>query len=120
MTLDEVQRWLDAYVAAWRTYDIDSIANLFSQEATYAYQPWAEPIQGRDAIVTAWLSDQDDPNSWEAAYRPLFVDGEHAVVVGETSYVDEKDYANLFVLRFDDDGSCSAFTEWYMPKPIDG
>jgi ketosteroid isomerase-like protein len=119
MTSDTVQAWLGAYIAAWRGYDPDTIADLFAENATYAYQPWATPVQGREAIVAAWLSDQDDSGSWEAEYRPLLVDGDQAVVVGDTSYVNDRDFANLFLLTFDDDGRCSAFVEWYMPKPQD-
>jgi uncharacterized protein (TIGR02246 family) len=119
MTHDAVQRWLDAYIAAWREYDSEAIADLFAENATYAYQPWATAIKGREAIVAAWLSEQDEPGSWEAEYRPILVDGDSAVVVGDTSYVKGRDFANLFLLTFDGDGRCSTFIEWYMPKPLD-
>jgi ketosteroid isomerase-like protein len=119
MTYDAVQAWIDAYIAAWRGYDPVAIADLFAENATYAYQPWATPVQGREAIVAAWLSEQDKPDSWEAEYRPLLVDGDQAVVVGDTWYVNERNFANLFLLTFDDEGRCSTFVEWYMPKPQD-
>jgi hypothetical protein len=35
---EAVAAWLDAYVAAWRSYDPDAIGALFSKDATYAYQ----------------------------------------------------------------------------------
>ena len=47
--------WLDAYVRAWRTYDQQAIADLFREDATYAYTPYSEPIRGRTAIVASWL-----------------------------------------------------------------
>jgi ketosteroid isomerase-like protein len=119
MMHDEVQAWLDAYIAAWRGYDPDAIADLFTENATYAYQPWATPVRGRKAIVDGWLSNQDEPGSWKAEYRPLFVHGNQAVVVGDTWYENERDFANLFLLTFDDDGRCATFVEWYMPKPMD-
>ena len=31
MTPERVQAWLDAYVEAWRSYDSDAIAALFSE-----------------------------------------------------------------------------------------
>jgi hypothetical protein len=119
MTHDAVQAWLDSYIAAWQGYSPYAIADLFAENATYAYQPWATPIQGREAIVAAWLADQDEPGSWEAKYRPVLVAGDRAVVVGDTRYVDEQSFANLFLLTFDDDGRCSTFVEWYMPQPLD-
>ncbi|KAA3641654.1 MAG: DUF4440 domain-containing protein [Armatimonadetes bacterium] len=112
-----VQSWIDRYVEAWRSYDADAIADLFSADATYAYHPWDEPVVGREAIVASWLNDKDEPGSWEAEYRPLHVIGRDAVIVGETRYADGKTWANLFLVTFGDDGRCSTFTEWYMKKP---
>ena len=117
MTHEELQRWLDAYLAAWRSFDRDEIAALFSDDATYAYQPWAEPLRGRPAIVADWLDDPDDPGSWEADYRPLAVEGNRAMATGQTRYADGKTFWNLFVMAFNDDGQCTEFVEWYMLQP---
>jgi hypothetical protein len=117
MTYDEVQQWLSAYLAAWRGYDPDQIAALFAEEATYAYQPWAEPLRGRDAIVADWLEDPDPPGSWEASYRPLSVEDNRATATGQTRYADGKTYWNLFVMAFNDDRQCTDFVEWYMLHP---
>jgi uncharacterized protein Veg len=45
-----------------------------------------------------------------------------AVAVGMSSYRDasgliDRVYDNIFVVRFDDDGRCREFTEWYMKRP---
>jgi ketosteroid isomerase-like protein len=119
---DGLQRWLDGYVEAWRTYDEDKIRALFSDDASYRYHPLdKEPVRGRGAIVAAWLEDRDAPDSWEAEYHPVAIDGDLAIADGWTRYrIDpdrgepEKYYANLWVMRFDDDGRCLEFTEWYM------
>jgi ketosteroid isomerase-like protein len=112
-----VQAWLDAYVEAWRTYDRDSIAALFSAGASYAYHPYDEPLRGRDAIVADWLANRDEPGSWEASYRPLLIAGDRAVATGETRYADGKVFSNLYVLRFDAEGRCSELVEWYVKHP---
>ena len=39
------------------------------------------------------------------------------MATGETRYADGKAYSNLFVMRFDGDGRCSEFVEWYMEQP---
>jgi ketosteroid isomerase-like protein len=117
MTREQVQAWLDAYVSAWRTYDVDAIGGLFSEAAEYRYHPYDEPLRGREAIVEDWLDDPDEPGSWEARYEPLLVHGDAAVATGETRYADGQAFSNLFVLVFDDDGRCREFTEWYMEHP---
>lgn len=132
-----VQDWLDRYVEAWRTYDPALIAALFSPDAEYRYHPWdegASVVRGRDAIVRSWLdsvpagsaSGRDEPGTYVAEYRPYAVDGALAVAVavGRSRYwadatrqVEESLYHNAFLLRFDAEGRCSAFTEYFMELP---
>jgi ketosteroid isomerase-like protein len=117
--------WLDRYVAAWRSYDRDEIASLFATDATYRFHPWdegAEAVRGRDAIVANWLESPDATGSWTAEYRPWAVDGDRAVAVGTSRYFATDDepeavFHNVFLLRFDDDGGCTEFTDVYMRRP---
>ena len=134
MQRDDVDRWLARYIDAWRTYESEHIAALFSADAEYRYHPGDEPIRGRDAIVSAWLgegdaegaSTRDQPGTWEAEYRTFAVDGERAVAIGSTTYAVEpggpvdRVYDNCFVLRFDAGGRCQEFTEWYVKRPPQG
>ena len=120
MTHDALQRWLDAYVEAWRTYDPAAIGALFSEDATYAYHPYdegEEVVRGREAIVADWLEEPDEPGSWEASYRPLVVEGQRAVAEGTTSYANGDFFWNLWTLRFDAEDRCVEFVEWFMVRP---
>ncbi|MEA2609382.1 MAG: hypothetical protein QOJ75_1625 [Chloroflexota bacterium] len=127
MTRDDVQRWLDAYIAAWRTYDPAAIGDLFSEAAEYRFHPWDEPVRGRDAIVRAWVapgdneSQRDEPDAWEARYEPYAVEGDRAVAVGWSRYraegdTPEKLYHNCYLLEFDADGRCRGFTEFFIEQ----
>ena len=117
MTHDDVQAWLDRYVDAWRTYDADAIGELFSADASYAYHPYDEPLEGRAAIVDSWLSERDEPGSWEARYEVSLIAGDRAIARGETSYADGNVFSNLWEMRFDADGHCAEYVEWYMVHP---
>jgi ketosteroid isomerase-like protein len=118
MTREEVQDWLDRYVDAWRSYDADAIGELFSDDASYAYHPYdAEPLRGRAAIVENWLSERDDPGSWQARYEVSLLAGDRAIARGETRYADGHVFSNLWELRFDGDGRCAEYVEWYMEHP---
>jgi hypothetical protein len=118
MTRAEVQHWLDAYVAAWRSYDAEAIRDLFGPEATYAYHPYDEPLRGPEAIAASWRREPDPPGSWEASYAPALLDGRRAVATGETRYPgDGEVYSNLFELEFDAGGRCVRFVEWYLKHP---
>ena len=119
MTHEQVQAWLDAYVAAWRSYDADAIGELFSADAVYRYEPYDEPKRGREAIVADWLREPDAPGSWEAAYTPFAIEGDRAVATGETRYANGRTFSNVYTVRFDGDGRCSELVEWYMEHPQD-
>ena len=127
MTHDEVQAWLDRYVAAWRSYDPAAVGDLFSNDSEYRYRPWDEPIRGRAEIVRAWVapagneSQRDEPGSWEATYEPFAVEGDRAVAVGWSRYfatadTPEKLYHNCYLLGFDGEGRCRSFTEYYVEQ----
>jgi hypothetical protein len=116
------EQWLRLYVDAWRLNDPAAIGDLFSTDARYAYDPFDEAIRGRAAIVASWLADPDEPGSWEADYEVLAVDRDAYVAHGRTRYLTDdrsavdREFANVFVCRFDDDGRCRDFTEYYMRK----
>jgi ketosteroid isomerase-like protein len=117
-----VAAWLDGYSQAWGTYDPDQIGALFSEDAVYYYDPFSEPVRGRAAIVADWLKDRDEAGTYEGRYRPVLVAGDEAVARGYSRYIDTNgsvrdEYDNLFLLRFDADGRCAEYREWYMPKP---
>lgn len=119
---EDVQRWLDAYIAAWRSYERDAILALFSEDARYRYHPWDDWIAGSSAIADDWLSDRDDPDSWTAEYQPLAIDGEVVVATGRSTYTNPDGsirtiYDNCFVMRFDGAGRCREFTEFFMERP---
>jgi SnoaL-like domain len=118
MTHETFQVWLDRYIAAWRSGVAAEIEALFSEDVVYSFRPFSPSVRGRDAVVAAWLRDPDEPGSWSAEYRPLAVDGDVAVSVGETRYPNEdRTYSNIFVCRFNDEGECREFSEWWVEKP---
>jgi len=125
------QAWLDRYVAAWLSYDADDIASLFTEDVLYRYHPYDDPIVGREAVVASWLgeansdgaSTRDAPGTYAAQYEPVAVDGEIVVATGTSSYRERLDgpivrvYHNCFVMRFDAEGRCLEFTEYYIRRP---
>jgi ketosteroid isomerase-like protein len=121
LTKETATGWLRAYVRAWETYDPDAVADLFSDDATYSYYPFDEPIRGRLAIVASWLEGKDPAGTYEARYEPVAVDGNLAVAQGRSRYFKDasrtelvREYDNVFLIEFDADGRCRAFREWYM------
>jgi hypothetical protein len=90
--------WLERYVDAWRLNDAAAIGDLFSADARYAYDPFEEAVVGRPAIVASWLAH-----------------GRTRYLTDDRSAVD-REFANVFVCRFDAEGRCREYTEYYMRK----
>jgi ketosteroid isomerase-like protein len=122
MNRSDLQAWLDRYVEAWRANEREPIEALFTEDAVYRWRPYGgdeRGARGREAIVSSWLEDQDDPATWDARYEAFAVDGDRAVATGTSHYAANADdpermYHNVFLMRFAPDGRCSDFTELYM------
>jgi len=50
-----LRSWLERYIEAWRTYDVQQIGSLFTDDAELRSNVFEEPIRGRDAIVASWF-----------------------------------------------------------------
>ncbi len=119
MTRDDVNRWLARYVEAWRSYDPDAIGDLFSEQVDYRYHPWDEPVSGRAAVVSDWLANRDEPDTYDAEYTAYAVEGDHAAATGTSRYHGaggNRTYHNVFLLAFDADGRCREFTEVFIEQ----
>jgi hypothetical protein len=128
MTRDDFAEWLDRWVDLWRDQNPPraSIEALFSEDATWAYQPYeSAPAHGRDSIVERWLVNIDPPGSWESSYEPFAMDGDLAIARGWSRYsakagaVRDAEFRKLLVCRFTADGRCRELVEWYMEVPTD-
>ncbi len=86
LSKETVDAWLLAYARAWETYDPDAVADLFSEDATYVYHPFDEPIRGRLASVASWLEGKDPHGTYDGRYDPVAIDGNLAVAHGQSRY----------------------------------
>lgn len=131
MNRADAQAWLDRYVAAWLSYDVNDIAALFTEDVVYRYHPYDDPLVGREAVVASWLGESDSedastrdaPGTYAARYEPVAVDGDVVVATGTSSYREQPEgpvvriYDNCFVMRFAGERRCTEFTEYYLRRP---
>jgi SnoaL-like domain len=112
---DGVEAWVEGYVRAWRTPGTEVLAELFTPDVSYLYDPYEEPVRGLDALGPWWEEGRDGPDEvFTAAYDVVAVDGDVGVVRVEVAYGDpvRQEYRDLWVIRFDGAGRCVAFEEW--------
>jgi len=105
-----------------------------TSDIAYRYHPYDDPIVGREAVVASWLGESDSdeastrdaPGTYSARYAPVAVDDDVVVATGTSSYSERPEgpivrtYHNCFVMRFDDEGRCREFTEYYIRQPLRG
>jgi ketosteroid isomerase-like protein len=109
-----VRDWVTAYVKAWASNSPGDIGMLFTDDALYRTAPHREPWRGRDGIIAGWLDHRDIPGAWTFRHELVAIAGDLAFVRGWTDYSDGDRFSNLWVIRLDEDGRCSEFTEWWM------
>ena len=76
MGKDAVTGWVEHYERAWLAQDVDDLDRLFTEHARYMRSPYAEPLEGLDAIKGFWA----DPAEFEMSATVLAADGAVGVV----------------------------------------
>lgn len=113
-----VTAWVEGYKRAWQSNAAADIGALFAEDAKYFTGPFAEPWQGRDTIVQTWIDHGDAPEDYTFRYEVLGTGADCGIVRGWTVYKDPpREYSNIWLIRFDADGKCTEFTEWFKEKP---
>jgi len=117
----DVVDWLAGYERAWRTAGTALLSGLFTEDATYRMSPYEDPVAGLPAIGELWEAERQGPDEvFTIATDIVAVDGDTAVIRVEVSYGEPvtREYRDLWVIRFAQDGRCSSFEEWpFWPGP---
>jgi uncharacterized protein (TIGR02246 family) len=111
----EIAAWVAAYEKAWRAAGTESLAGLFTADATYLAAPFEEPHRGLDDISEFWEAEREGPDEiFRMASEIVAVDGDTGVVRVEVNYGPPtgNTYLDLWIVRLDDTGSCFHFEEW--------
>jgi hypothetical protein len=131
---DRVREWVARYERAWRTAGTDGLSALFTDDAVYLRDPYAEPIRGLPAIAEFWEAERDGPDEvFTLTAEVVAEQGDRGVARIEVVYgdlpMDERtiasrgadqpqrgralsEYRDLRVITFDDAGRARAFEEW--------
>ena len=108
--------WLEGYRVAWETRDPEAAAALFTDDASYREEPYAEPFLGRTGVRDYWTRVTATQEDVEFHYgTPLTVGDRAAVewwVTLRNGGVDVT-LAGEFWLVFDADGLCRELREYW-------
>jgi hypothetical protein len=117
------ENWLSAYGSAWERQDPESAAEIFSENGTYAWGPFTEPIQGREAIRDAWrYATQGQQDKITFGYEVLGVVDDRGIARWWASMESLPSRTpvrmeGIFLVTLADDGRCDVFREWWNEDP---
>ena len=114
--------WIARYERQWRTAGTDGLFQLFSADLTYRPSPWREPIRSLEALARFWDEAREGPDEqFTMTTEVVAVDGDVGVARVEVTYERGERWRDLWVVRLDSDGRCTAFEEWpFTPGQVDG
>jgi hypothetical protein len=116
--------WVEAYERGWRTEGTDALRTLFAEDATYRTAPFEEPFRGLSEISAMWEEARTGPDeAFDVESEVVAVEGDIGVVRLEVRYGEPltQIYRDLWIVRLDDEGRCTAFEEWpFWPPGTDG
>ena len=116
-----IENWVQAYLKAWASDAPEDVTALFTEDARYFTEPYAEPWDGRDEIVREWIARGDSGSVWSFEHDIVAECDDVAVVRGVTTYGPEtsgesngKTYHNIWIVHLAPDGRAREFVEWWM------
>lgn len=117
MTYDQVDKWIEKYVEAWRDNDAPKLAGLFSNQATYKETPWSNTIQGLSNIEKFWKEVCSSQGDFETRSKIIAVKGATAEVHLNVMYKSDKPskWQDVWVLTFNSEGLCDSYQGWPWP-----
>jgi hypothetical protein len=124
MTLEELDRWLDAYGRAWERQDVDGFVACFAEDAAYHWGPFGPPLRGHAEIRARTSQAVSEQAGVAFEHEPLAVtpDGVRGIgwwgvsfdvpALGTTERLE-----GIFMVTLDGEGRCSEFREWWNVRP---
>jgi hypothetical protein len=112
--------WLAAYRAAWLQRDADAAAALFTEDATYAEQPYQDAFAGPAAVREYWSRVTATQSNIDLRYGTPISVGNRTAVEWWTTLVNDGapiTLAGAFILTFDASGRCRRLREYWQFAP---
>jgi SnoaL-like domain len=115
MSLTPTQ-WLAAYRQAWVERNAVAAAALFTDDATYAEQPYQDAFVGRKGVHDYWAGVTATQSAVEVKFGLPITVGDQTAVEWWTTLTNGGvpiTLAGCFLLRFDASGRCSTLREYW-------
>ncbi|MET7685600.1 nuclear transport factor 2 family protein [Streptomyces sp. NPDC005423] len=113
LTQVQVNRWVGAYIYAWRTGQAGDIEALFTGDAEYHQRPHTADWIGRTAIVEGWQAQAAARHGMgRFNWQVLLVNGDTAAIREVRVEAGLGTFLSLLVVTLDDHGQARVLRVW--------
>jgi hypothetical protein len=112
-----IDEWLEGYRLAWEQADDESVADLFTENATYRSNIFEEPHAARKGIRDYWRQVTETQSDVSVRMGRPFGEGGRIAVEFWTTMDNEGSAVTLpgcLLLEFEPDGRCSSLREYWQ------
>lgn len=117
LTPADVENWLERYRRAWEDADTEGVVDLFTEDATYRSNIFAEPDRGHDGVRSYWQGATGTQSEVSVRMGKPFIDGNRVAAEWWTTMRDSGEEITLpgcLLLEFAPDGRCSSLREYWQ------
>lgn len=123
LTPGDGQDLLDAYKRAWETRDPELAVELFTPDAEYREDPFAEPMRGSNAIRAYWNEAAVSQIHVEFDAERIWVSGNTVLASWHAAYTfrstaERVRLRGFMTLELVDGGKVERFREWWHRKVV--
>lgn len=83
----DAKKFLTTYAQAWETRDAELAASLFTRDAIYQENPFAEPLSGQDAIRDYWAGATATQQNIDVLVREPTIEGNTVIAEWGARYL---------------------------------
>ena len=128
MDTRRIEDWIGRYRDAWSTDDPTLVARLFTPNVRYFTAPYAEPLEGIEAVTRYWMGEAEAGIDWTFDHEVAAREDDLFVVRAVTTYPEgtrdaggaREVFHNLWLVTLDGEGRAGEFVEFYMLAPDEG
>lgn len=126
MNETDFSTWLDRYGNAWREGDAEVLGELFHEDAVYRETPYDEPMHGLPAIRAYWTAGAAEGQKEVRFTAEVLSTGDSEGIAHWSARFTRKhsgaevELDGILRARFDREGRCTAFDEWWHRRETPG
>ena len=114
--------WLEAFGRAWQTFDGDAWVGLFSEDAEYHEDPFAEPLVGHNALRAYLLEGAESEGDVDFTIERHWVSGDTILAAWHANYIAKPAgqrvrTAGFLTAEMASDGRANRLRGWTVQAP---